>query len=149
MPLDEHSEGGHGERESGLELRPDPVHDLLEVIAQRQHRQHRLHPHAVLPLATLTPFEVGGIALRGMKAGITVGEATSEVLTAFSPSPPPNRTGYFRIIRLSSFPLYSFRIVSALRLTRTSASFPLGNLLPFAVGLLSLLSAPVDGFPVR
>ena len=63
--------------------------------------------------------------------------------------PPPNRTGYFRIIRLSSFPLYSFRIVSALRITRTSASFPLGNLLPFAVGLLSLLSAPVDGFPVR
>ncbi len=25
----------------------------------------------------------------------------------------------------------------------------MGNLLPFAVGLLSLLSAPVDGFPVR
>ena len=64
-------------------------------------------------------------------------------------APPPNRTGYFRIIRLSSFPLYAFRIVSALRITRTSASFPLGNLLPFAVGLLALLFAPVDGFPVR
>ena len=149
MPLNQQIKGGHGEREPCLEIIPHSVHHLLAMADQRQHRQHGLHQQAVLPLATLTPFEVGGIALRGMKAGITVGEATSEVLTAFSPSPPPNRTGYFRIIRLSSFPLYSFRIVSALRLTRPSASLPLGNLLPFAVGLLALLSAPVDGFPVR
>jgi len=38
---------------------------------QRQHREHRLHQHTVLPFAALTQFEVGGIALRGMEAGVT------------------------------------------------------------------------------
>jgi hypothetical protein len=41
--------------------------------------------------------------------------------------PPPNRTGYFRIIRLSSFPLHSVRNVSALRITRTSAPLSVGK----------------------
>jgi hypothetical protein len=31
MPLDQYVEGGHGECEPGVEIRPDPVHDLLEV----------------------------------------------------------------------------------------------------------------------
>ena len=31
MPLDEHIEGGHGERQARLKIRPDPVHDFLEV----------------------------------------------------------------------------------------------------------------------
>jgi hypothetical protein len=35
-----------------------------------QHREYRLHQHTVLPLATLTQFEVRGIALGGMKAGV-------------------------------------------------------------------------------
>jgi hypothetical protein len=30
MPLDQHIEGGHGEREPGVEIRPDAMHDLLE-----------------------------------------------------------------------------------------------------------------------
>ena len=38
---------------------------------ERQHREHRLHQQAVLPLAPLTQFEVGGIALGGVEAGIT------------------------------------------------------------------------------
>src|SRR5262252_1657889 len=38
---------------------------------QRQHREHRLHQHPVLPCTTLTQFEVGGIALRGMEASVT------------------------------------------------------------------------------
>src|SRR2546428_13927499 len=70
MPLDEHIEGGHGERESGLKIRPAPMHPLLEVTDERQHREHRLHQHAVLPLAALTQFEVDGIALSGMEGGI-------------------------------------------------------------------------------
>ena len=37
---------------------------------ERQHREHRLHEHTVLPLATRTQFEVGRIALRGMEGGI-------------------------------------------------------------------------------
>src|SRR6266850_8386899 len=71
LPLDEYIEGGHSECEPGVEIRPDPVHDLLEVTDQRQHREHRLHQHAVLPLPALTQFQVGGIALGGMEAGIT------------------------------------------------------------------------------
>src|SRR5215471_21858507 len=70
MPLDEHIEGGHGKREARLEIRPAPMHHLFEMADERQHRQHRLHQHAVLPLAPLTQFEVGGIALRGMEAGV-------------------------------------------------------------------------------
>src|SRR5712691_1022463 len=71
MPLDQHIEGRHGESESCLERRPDPVHDLLAVRNQRQHREHRFHQHAVLPLAALTQFEVGGIAFSRMEGGIT------------------------------------------------------------------------------
>ena len=71
MPMDEHIEGGHGKREPRLKMRPHPVHDFLEVADERQHRQDRLHQHAILPLAPLTEFQVGGIALRGMEGGIT------------------------------------------------------------------------------
>ena len=70
MPLDEHIKRRHGKREACMEIRPDPVHDLLEMADQGEHRQDRLDQHTVLPLATLTQFEVGGIPLRGMKAGI-------------------------------------------------------------------------------
>ena len=73
LPLDEHIAGRHGEREPGVKIRPAPMHDPLEVADERQHREHRLHQHAVLPLAALTHFEIGGIALGGMEAGITVG----------------------------------------------------------------------------
>jgi hypothetical protein len=31
MPLDQHIEGGHGEREPCLKIGPDPVHDPLEM----------------------------------------------------------------------------------------------------------------------
>src|SRR6266705_3587038 len=54
MPLDEHIEGGHGEGESGVDRRPHTVHDLLEVTDQRQHREHRFHQDAVVPLPALT-----------------------------------------------------------------------------------------------
>src|SRR5262249_45023230 len=40
------------------------------VADQRQHREDRLHQHAVLPLSTLTKFEVTRIALGGMAAHI-------------------------------------------------------------------------------
>src|SRR5215831_4769808 len=70
MPLNQHIEGGHGEGQTRLKIRPAPMHDFLEVADQGEHRQDRLYQHTVLPLATLTQFEVGGIPLRGMKAGI-------------------------------------------------------------------------------
>src|SRR5260221_12797728 len=68
MPLDQHIEGGHSERQPGVEIRPYTVHDPLEMADHGQHGEHRLHQHAILPLAALTQFQVGGVAFRGMKA---------------------------------------------------------------------------------
>src|SRR5215472_6523863 len=73
MPLDEHIEGGHGKRQTRLKIRPAPMHHLLEVRDQGEHREHCFHEHAVLPLAALTQFEIARIALGGMEAGITAG----------------------------------------------------------------------------
>ena len=50
LPLVHHMIGCHSKREAGVERCPDPVHDLLEVTDQRQHRQDRLHEDADLPL---------------------------------------------------------------------------------------------------
>src|SRR6266478_7656641 len=71
VPLDQHIEGGHGERQARLKIRPAPMHHLFEMADEREHREDRLHEHAVLPLPALTQFEICGIALRGMEAGIT------------------------------------------------------------------------------
>ena len=57
MPLDQHIEGGHGEREARLKIRPAPMHHLLHMTDERQHREHRLDEHAILPLPPLTQFE--------------------------------------------------------------------------------------------
>src|SRR2546423_15648437 len=70
MPLDQHIEGRHGEREPRLKIRPPAVHDFLQVADQGQHREHRLDQHAVLPLAPLAEFQVRRIALRRMEAGV-------------------------------------------------------------------------------
>jgi len=71
MPLHQHIEGSHGEGKPGMEIRPDTVHDLLEMADERQHREDRLYEYPVLPLTALTQFKVGRIALRGMEGGIT------------------------------------------------------------------------------
>jgi len=70
MPLDQHIEGRHGEREPRLKIRPAPMHDLLEVAHDRQHGEYRLDEHAVLPLTALTQCEVGRVPLGGMESGI-------------------------------------------------------------------------------
>src|SRR5216684_3361342 len=70
MPLDQHIEGRHGERQACLKRRPAPMHHLFTMADQRQHREHRLDEHAVLPLTALTQFQVAGIPLRGMEAGV-------------------------------------------------------------------------------
>src|SRR5262249_24537512 len=54
-----------------LKIGPAPMHDLFEMADERQHREHRLDEHTVLPLPALTQFEIGGIALPGMEAGVT------------------------------------------------------------------------------
>src|SRR5215510_6566801 len=70
MPLDQHIEGRHGERQTRLKIRPAPMPHLFAMADERQHREDRLHEHPVLPRTALTQFEVGWIALRGMKAGV-------------------------------------------------------------------------------
>src|SRR5437016_12347587 len=70
LPLDQHIEGRHGERQARLRIRPTPMHHLLQMADQGQHREHRLYQHAVLPLATLTQFEIARIPLRGMETGV-------------------------------------------------------------------------------
>ncbi len=70
MPLDEDIEGRHGEGQARLKIGPAPVHDLFEMANERQHREHRLDEHPVLPLTALTQFQVGRVAFRGMKAGV-------------------------------------------------------------------------------
>lgn len=71
MPLDQYIKSRHGEREACLEVLPDPVHDWLAGADERQHGEHRLDEHPVLPLAMLTQFEMARIALRGMETGVT------------------------------------------------------------------------------
>src|SRR5439155_22287482 len=36
MPLDEHIEGGHSEREPSVKIGPDPVHDLFEMALRHE-----------------------------------------------------------------------------------------------------------------
>ena len=71
MPLDQHIEGGHGERQARLKIRPAPVISLPLAGDECQHREHRLYQHTVLPLAALTQFEIARIPLRGMETGVT------------------------------------------------------------------------------
>src|SRR5712691_7479011 len=60
-------EGGHGERQARLKIRPAPMHAFFEMADERQHREHRLHEHTILPLAPRTQFEIRGIALGSME----------------------------------------------------------------------------------
>src|SRR6266568_7254125 len=73
IPLDEDIEGRHGEGQARLKIGPAPMHDLFEMAHERQHREHRLDEHTVLPLTALTQFQVGRVAFRGMKAGVAAG----------------------------------------------------------------------------
>src|SRR5712691_10111255 len=61
MPLDQHIEGRHGERQACLKIRPTPMRHLLQIADQREHREHGLAEHAVLPLPALTQFQFAGI----------------------------------------------------------------------------------------
>src|SRR4029453_9446136 len=80
MPLDQHIEGRHGEREARLEIRPAPMHHLFHMADERQHREHRLHQHTVLPLATRTQFEVSRFPRGGMEGRITQDDHASVAL---------------------------------------------------------------------
>src|SRR4029079_13639742 len=67
MPWKQQVKGRHRGGKPGVEIRPDPMHDLLEMSDEREHRQHGLDEYTVVPLAPSIKFEVGRIALRGME----------------------------------------------------------------------------------
>ena len=46
------------------------MHHLLQMADERQHQEHGLDKHAILPLPTLTQFQIAKIPLRGMKTNI-------------------------------------------------------------------------------
>src|SRR5437660_12043285 len=71
MPLDEHIEGRHGEREPRLKIGPHTVHHLFKMADECQHGEHRLDEHTVLPLPPRTQFKITRIALGGMEGRIT------------------------------------------------------------------------------
>ena len=70
MPLDQYIEGGHGECQTRLKIRPAPMHHFFQMADEREHREHRLHQHAILPFTALTQFQVAGVPLRSMEAGV-------------------------------------------------------------------------------
>jgi hypothetical protein len=49
--IEQQVKGRHGEGKPGVEIRPDSVHDLLEMGDEREHRQHGLDEYTVVPLA--------------------------------------------------------------------------------------------------
>src|SRR6266446_1501172 len=61
----------HRACEARLKRRPAPMHHLFAMADERQHREHGLHEHTVLPLTARTQCEVGGVAFGGMEAGVT------------------------------------------------------------------------------
>src|SRR5262249_46457170 len=121
MPLDEHIEGGHRECEACLKIGPAPMHDLFEMADERQHREHRLHQHAVLPLPALTEFEVGGVTLSGMETRLP---QDNHAPAALANEP---LKGFIRHIRRRTIPPYHQAI-----LVQQQTEFPADN--PAMVG---------------
>lgn len=58
IPLDEQVEHSHRVSQTALEISPNPVHHLLEMAHQGQHREHRFDDHAGIPLTPLANAEV-------------------------------------------------------------------------------------------
>ena len=70
MPLDKEVEGRHRPSQAHLEVAPHPMHHFLEMIHQRQHREHGLDYHPRVPRLTRAQFEILRITLFGMKARV-------------------------------------------------------------------------------
>ena len=70
MPLGKDVESRHRPAQAHLEVAPHPMHNFLEVIHQRQHREHGLDHHPRVPCPARAQFEILGIARLGMKARI-------------------------------------------------------------------------------
>src|SRR5436309_12423609 len=70
MPLDQHIERAHREREAGAEILPASVHDLLKLAYHGQHPHDRLHDDAILPLPPAPALQPGTLPRRRIEAAI-------------------------------------------------------------------------------
>jgi hypothetical protein len=70
MPLGKDVEGRHHPSQAHLEVAPHPMHHMLEMIHQRQHREHGLDHHPRVPRPARTQFEILRITFLGMKAHV-------------------------------------------------------------------------------
>ena len=84
MPLAQPMEGGHGEREPRLTIRPPAVHNFLAVAHNGQHRAHGRHEPTVLPRTAGPPCAGGRIPRRGLAGGIAP-DAQAAVDVAHAP----------------------------------------------------------------
>ena len=62
MPLDQHIESGHRERQARLKIGPAPMHHLLQMTHEREHREPNLAKTSFPPVRkypTVFHIEVG------------------------------------------------------------------------------------------
>src|SRR5512141_1478087 len=62
MPLNQKIKGRHGESQTGCEIVPETMHDLLEMTDSRQHRKNGFNDHAFIVLIPLANLQISGIA---------------------------------------------------------------------------------------
>ena len=70
VPLRQHIEECHRVPQAHLKILPYAVHDFLEMTDERQHREHRLHHHPVLPPPSGANCSVRRVTFRTMKSTI-------------------------------------------------------------------------------
>jgi hypothetical protein len=87
MPLDKEVEGRHRPPQAHLEVAPHLLHHFLEMIHQRQHREHGLDYHPRVPRPARAQFEILRITLFGMIA--RVGKAASRIEGCFEKKKMP------------------------------------------------------------
>ena len=64
MPLDEYIEGGHRKREARVEIRPDPMHDLLEMALR-----HEVAKLIVWHVVVTRPVVPSAVSYEDVRAG--------------------------------------------------------------------------------
>ena len=70
IPLHQDVEGGHGVGQVRGKAFPSPVAHFFAAPHCGQHGEGGFHCHPHIPLTTLADFDVGGVSLGAVKAGV-------------------------------------------------------------------------------
>lgn len=70
VPANQQVKDSHGEGQTSLEVRPNAVHDLLEMANGGEHRQYSFNHHAFVVVERLTHLQIGRITLFRVEAMI-------------------------------------------------------------------------------